>query len=234
MAASDVFDPEHSNFDASQYPNLTVVDSRAVHMLLTEIRDASTVQREYIRHADRVLTILAEEALALLATPEVITTPCGQYQGLRHPDPNNLCAVSIVRSGDICLEAVRKLIPECSVGKILMQRDESSEEKTAKHYYTKLPPNVGDADKTILLVDPMLASGGSSVGAIQELERCGVAPNKILFLVTVAAPEGIAKIFEVYPELRMICLAVDQYLNKDKYIVPGLGDFGDRYYGTQD
>lgn len=219
-----------SEFNPANHENLTIVESRAVRMLFTTIRNKNTQQRDYIIHADRLLTILAEEGLACLAEEATVDTPCGTYAGLQHPDPSGICVVSIVRSGDICLEAVRNLVPDASVGKILMQRDEEDPEKKAKLYYSKLPKDINT--KKVMLVDPMLATGGSAIGAINVLVDAGVPSANILFLVTVAAPEGVKKVFETFPELKMICLAVDECLNEEKFIVPGLGDFGDRYYGT--
>jgi len=213
------------------HPNCKVLESRALTMLFTQIRDKNTAQLPYVQYSDRLMTILAEEGIAELCTEEVtVETPCGQYKGLKMIDTDKLCAVSIVRSGDILLEAVRRLVPDVKVGKILMQRDEEDPEKKAKLYYSKLPPNVDSM--TVLLCDPMLATGGSALGAIKVLIDAKVPEDKILFLNTVAAPEGLQKLYQEYPKLRVVTAALDSKLNEHKFIVPGLGDFGDRYYGT--
>jgi len=218
--------PENPN------PNCTVLESRALTMLFTQIRDKNTKQLPYVKYSDRLMNILAEEGIAALCSEEIqVETPCGPYNGLKMIDTNNLCAVSIVRSGDILLEAVRRLVPDVKVGKILMQRDEEDPEKKAKLYYSKLPPKV--ENMTVLLCDPMLATGGSAIGALKVLIEAGVKQKNILFLITVAAPEGLEKLYKEYNELRIVCAALDSHLNEHKYIVPGLGDFGDRYYGTQ-
>lgn len=176
---------------------------------------------------------MAEEGLARLSETEtIIETPCGKWKGPQPPNNANICAVSIVRSGDILLEAVRAITPGLAVGKILMQRDEESKEKNAVHYYTKLPRQI--ASMKVILCDPMLATGGSACGALKILIEHGCKEENILFLNTVSAPEGLRVLEKKYPKVKVLAAAVDSHLNEDKYIVPGLGDFGDRYYRTED
>jgi len=213
--------------------NVVVLKSKAINVLLTAIRDKDADHIRFAHYGDRLLRILAEEALAHLpVTEEVkIMTPCGPHEGLRHPDYRSLCAVSIMRSGDILLEQVRFVAPGIHVGKILIQRDEAKADKPAVLYYSKLPKDI--KDKFVILVDPMLGTGGSSMAAIQVLEKHGVKPENVLFLNVVSCPEGIRALHSVYPGVKLVTAAVDSHLNDDKYIVPGLGDFGDRYFGTQ-
>jgi len=129
------------------------------------------------------------------------------------------------------LEAVRKIVPGVPVGKILIQRDESHQDKQPRLYYSKLP---GDIHKrSVILVDPMLGSGGTVTRAIDVLRQAGVDEKSILFLNVVSCPEGIHRLHEEYPNVRMVTCSVDPYLNDNKYIAPGLGDFGDRYYATE-
>ena len=116
------------------------------------------------------------------------------------------------------------------VGKILIQRDESTEEKVARLIYSKLPGDI--ADLRVLLVDPMLATGGSALKAIEVLEAAGVKQENIVFLNVVSCPEGLARLQKEAPGVFVITAEVDEKLNEEKYIVPGLGDFGDRYYST--
>ena len=205
--------------------------------LFTAIRDKNCPRCVYNTKCDRLCTILAEEGLALLPNVDeakVVTTPTGStYTGIEIPDvKKHVCAVSIVRSGDILLEAVRRVALGVAVGKILLQRDEEDEHKRPKLYYSKLPKDV--SERVIMLVDPMLATGGSANLAIKVLLEAGVKEKNILFLVVVAAPEGIEAVHAKYPDVRIVCAEIDDGLNEDKYIVPGLGDFGDRYYGTED
>jgi len=214
------------------HPQLTVLDSPAITALFTVIRDKNTTSREFARHADRLMRILAEEGLARLSGVKEVTveTPCGEYHGLKTPPPDQIAVVSIVRAGDTLLEAVRKSYNGVSVGKILIQRDELDPKKRPKLFYSKLPPGI--KDKHVILVDPMLATGGSAIKAIEVLAAAGVPPEQILFLNVVSCPEGLAALAAAYPQVRVVTAAVDDKLNDSKYIVPGLGDYGDRYYGT--
>lgn len=211
--------------------NTELLKSKAIDMLFTMIRDKNCCNTDYVFYSDRLCRILAEEGLARLSSEEIIIdTPCGKWKGPKPPKNSSICAVSIVRSGDILLEAVRSIIPGLAVGKILMQRDESTKEKNAIHFYTKLPKKINEMN--VLLCDPMLATGGSACGAIKILKDNNVPEEKILFLNTVSCPEGLNKINTTYPKVKIVTAAIDSHLNHDKYIVPGLGDFGDRYYRT--
>jgi uracil phosphoribosyltransferase len=171
---------------------------------------------------------------------------------------SNLCAVSIVRSGDALVEAVREVEPSIRVGKILIQRDESTVEKFPKLIYHKLPNIVTAATSGgnnsssttsstttttttgrttpdyILLCDPMLATGGSAVLALDVLckEPYNVDPKHIVFVNLVCCPEGLLFLSQHYPDVKIVTIKIDSHLNHDKYIVPGLGDFGDRFYDT--
>jgi uracil phosphoribosyltransferase len=174
------------------------------------------------------MRILAEDALAEFPpTPITFATPCSaSEEGVLGPDPTQICAVSIVRSGDALVEAVREVEPAVRVGKILIQRDEDT---ALPHLlYTKLPPGM-DALHGVLMCDPMLATGGSALLALQVL--CGthkVDPTKIILATVVCAPEGIQTIAQHFPTVKIVTIVVDDSLNEQKYIVPGLGDFGDR------
>jgi len=212
--------------------NVIELKSPAVTALLTVIRNKETSDKEFAAHANRLLRLLSEEALAHLPsmTEKVIQTPCGPYKGLVYPQLSTYCAVSIMRSGDILLEQLRKCAPEMSVGKILLQRDEHDPEKRPKLYYSKLPPDINK--KSVILVDPMLGTGGSSIAAINVLVKAGCDEKNILFVNVVACPEGIEALHKAYPHVKILTCAIDPKLNKDKFIVPGLGDFGDRYYST--
>jgi uracil phosphoribosyltransferase len=215
------------------HPNAMLVDSRAIRLLFTRIRDASTPPPAFAAHADRLMDVLALEGLALLpdTRPVTVATPCGPYEGLEAPPASSLAVVSIVRAGDSLLEAVRRAAPGVCVGKILIQRDEADALKRPRLLYVKLPRDIA-SKRAVLLVDPMLATGGSAAMAVGELVRAGVAPERIVFLNVVACPEGLAAMAAAWPSVRVVTAAVDARLNEHKYIVPGLGDFGDRYFGT--
>lgn len=155
-------------------------------------------------YGDRLMRLLAEEALSRLPTIQegVVETPCGEASGLIETDETKICLVSVVRSGDILQEAVRQLEPGVKVGKILIQRDESTVEKTPKLYYKKLPRDI--ADCYTILVDPMLATAGSAKMAIRVLVESGVDPKKVMFLNLICAPEGLKALREEYPEVRVV------------------------------
>jgi uracil phosphoribosyltransferase len=220
---------------AAPFPSsrVRVLEGRAIRALFTVIRDEKTSPAIFAPAADRLMHLLAEEALASLpGTREAsIKTPCGVFDGLRLLPPEQIAVVSVVRSGDTLLEAVRHNYPGIAVGKLVVQRDESSPEKTAKLIFSKLPHDI--TRRSVMLVDPMLATGGSARRALEVLNAAGVRDENILFVCVVAAPEGITSLTELHPNLTVITAAIDERLNEHKYIVPGLGDFGDRYYGTE-
>jgi uracil phosphoribosyltransferase len=209
-------------------PKAEVLVSPGITMLLTVIRDKVTSQKDYVNASDRLMRILAEEGLARLATEKTVTTPCGTYAGLCPFPSHMICCVDIVRSGGILLEAVRQVCPDSKTAKILIQRDE--ETAMPKLFYSKLPPNISEL--AVVLCDPMLATGGSALMAISVLKEAGVKEENILFLNVISCPEGLKALAEKAPGVRTITTGLDTHLNEQKYIVPGVGDFGDRYYGT--
>ena len=174
------------------------------------------------------MRLLIEEALALLpSTPVTVETPCGPYTGCTLPEEHRICAVSILRAADCMLGEVRAMMPSVAVGKILIQRDEAT--ALPQLMYSKLPPDV--ATRPVLLLDPMLATGGSAVAAVKVLVEAGVPPENIVFVNVVCVREGLAALAAAYPAVKVVTGAIDPILNEKKYIVPGLGDFGDRYFG---
>merc|ERR1712217_734115 len=168
------------------------------------------------------------EGLARLATERTVTTPCGTCAGSMPPASHELCLVDIIRSGGILLEAVRKLAPDSKTAKILIQRDE--ETALPKLFYSKLPDGI--CELQVILCDPMLAAGGSALTAVQVLKDAGVKEENILFLNVVSCPEGLKAMADKAPGVKILTAGLDAGLNEKKFIVPGLGDFGDRYYGT--
>jgi len=232
LNATTVFnlDPAYKSFTLDM-DKISVVNSTSVTLLSSKLRDKDTGYNDYMIYGDRIMTILAEEALA--AVPSVvrktIETPTGTFEGLAD-NGAQLCVVSIVRSGDILLESIRKLVPGIRVGKILIQRDETSEDKRPMLFYDKLPSDISKC--FVLLVDPMVATAGSMLTATDVLLEKGVNVDNMMFVNLFSCEEGLATIQERHPGLKIITLAIDDYMNSDKYIVPGVGDFGDRYYGT--
>ena len=203
---------------------LTVVDHPLAGTMLTSLRDRTTPPPLF-----RLLTKRLALALALEATRTVptrareVTTPLAPATGTAFAAP--LVAVPILRAGLGMLEAVTELFPEVAVGYIGLERDHATFEPST--YYSKLPPIEG---AYVLLLDPMLATGGSAAAACATL--AAERPARVTLLSVVAAPEGIRHLTEQHPEVDVVTAAVDERLNDQAYIVPGLGDFGDRLFGT--
>eukprot|EP00397_Hematodinium_sp_SG-2012_P030644 GEMP01032476.1.p1 GENE.GEMP01032476.1~~GEMP01032476.1.p1 ORF type:complete len:222 (+),score=38.58 GEMP01032476.1:35-700(+) len=208
------------------------VPGRAVPCLITKIRDKTTKQAEFVQYSDRLMRLVVEEGLAHLPTvkSKLIETPCGPFDGMDYGPLTGLCAVSIVRSGNALLEAVRQVLPSISVGHVLVQRDEGHPDKKPIFFYQKFPSDI--SERTVLLVDPILATGGSALAAMDCLVKAGVSPAKTIFLNIISAPEGIQALHKAYPDVTIVCAQIDPILNEHKFIIPGLGDFGDRYYNT--
>jgi len=214
--------------------NVTVIKSRPVQYLLMKLRDRNTVGREFMVYADRLMRLLAEEALCRLpsiAEDGEVETPVGTARGLVEMKRKKICVVSVVRSGDILMEAVRQVEPGVAIGKILIQRDETRPEKLPELFYQKLPRDI--AERFVILVDPLLATAGSAKMALNVLTKAGVAQHDLMFLNLICCPEGLANLYDEYPNIKVVTGAVDDYLNDQKFVVPGLGDYGDRYYQTE-
>mmetsp|Transcript_6444 Transcript_6444/g.9670 ORF Transcript_6444/g.9670 Transcript_6444/m.9670 type:complete len:217 (-) Transcript_6444:28-678(-) len=207
-----------------------VCTHRAISHLLSYLRDVKTNDAEFACYAKRLMNILAEEALCFLdhINVDIITPTNIPLKNVERIDVSNVCAVSVLRSGDALLQSFTNLVPTLAVGKILIQRDESSEEKNAVLFYSKLPAMI--SKMKIILCDPMLATGGSSVMAVEVLLEKGCQAKNIIFANLISCPEGIAKLKSKYEDVTIVTCVIDEGLNEDKYIVPGLGDFGDRFY----
>lgn len=212
-------------------PEAAVLEpTQRVRSLFTTVRDRETNRHDFVTSSDRLVSLILERALGFVEAEEVtVDTPCGPYSGCRQPPAESLCAVSIMRAADCMVGVARSLMPAISIGKILIQRDETT--ATPVLMYSKLPHDIGER-AAVLLLDPMLATGGSAITAIKVLVEAGVSPKKVVFASVVACDEGIAAVAAAYPDVQVVTGAIDPILNEKKYIVPGLGDFGDRYFGT--
>jgi len=196
-----------------------------VHDALVDLRDRSTPPDQFRRAATRISVLLAAEAMREVPSTEVtVETPLGPAPGRRVG--SDIVVVPVLRAGLGMLDAVLELMPGARVGHIGLQRDEMT--AVASRYYSKLPARL--ASSYVLMIDPMLATGGSAVAALDLLKEAGA--TRIFVVCIVAAPEGIALVDRHHPEVSIYTPAVDEGLNSQKYIVPGLGDFGDRLYGT--
>lgn len=207
--------------NASRLPQTAQLDA-----LLTIIRDASTPRSDFIFYSDRIIRLLVEEGLNHLPTvPQTVMTPTGfSYSGVSFQ--GRICGVSILRAGEAMEAGLRECCRSVRIGKILIQRDE--ETAKPKLFYAKLPEDI--ADRWVLLLDPMLATGGSAIKAIEVLIENGVKAEQILFLNLIASPEGLASMYGKFPQVKVISAWVDERLDEKSYIIPGLGDYGDRYY----
>jgi uracil phosphoribosyltransferase len=203
----------------------TLVDHPLAQHLLTRLRDRDTPPPLFRTITKRLTIALVLEAVRGLPTVDVqVETPLEPAPG-RQISPD-LVAVPILRAGLGMLEAVTELFPEISVGYVGLERDDTTLEPAS--YYEKLPPL---ADRHVLLLDPMLATGGSASRACSGLlDR---RPEQVLFVCVVSAPEGLARMEREHPDVPIFTAAVDRELNETGYILPGLGDFGDRLFGTE-
>lgn len=195
--------------------------------LITTLRNRNTTVEQYRQAADQLGTVLAVECDALFPKATVfVDTPLAHTHGtcFKH----EFVLVPILRSGLVLLPPFMRFHPEASVGFIGMRRDE----KTAipETYYIKLPPF--NQDNPILLLDPMIATGGSASLAVKILKAAGATEKQITLIAFIASPEGIAHFQKECPEAGLIVAQVDEGLDEEKRILPGLGDFGDRYFGT--
>jgi uracil phosphoribosyltransferase len=192
---------------------------------LLSLRDERTGHEAFRRMAVRISVLLAAEALRSLPTrPATVMTPLGDAPGQRVAI--DVVVVPVLRAGLGMLDAVLELVPGARVGHIGLQRDEAT--AVASRYYAKLPPNL--AESHVLIIDPMLATGGSAVEALDLLKGAGA--RRIQMICIVAAPEGICLVEQRHPDVEIFTPVVDRGLNERKFILPGLGDFGDRLYGT--
>ena len=204
--------------------SVTVVDHALAGHLLAQLRSEHTAPPVFRTLAKRLALTLALEAIRDLPATEItVRTPLEETTGLVLDD---LVAVPILRAGLGMLEAVTELFPEVAVGYIGLERDEASLEPQS--YYRKLPPVEG---RHVLVLDPMLATGGSGSAATSAIKEGG--PASIRFVCVVAAPEGIRRMEADHPDVPIFTAAIDRQLNERGYIVPGLGDFGDRLFGTE-
>jgi uracil phosphoribosyltransferase len=205
--------------------SLHIVDHPLVQDALVTLRDKRTGPESFRRAANQISVLLAAEALRNLPLSDVtVDTPMGLAEGRRVS--TNVVVVPILRAGLGMLDAVLELVPSARVGHIGLQRNETT--AVASQYYSKVPSGV---DKSVvLIVDPMLATGGCAVAALDVLRLAGATRIRIVCIV--AAPEGVRLVEQRHPDAAIYTPVVDRFLTDQKYIVPGLGDFGDRLYGT--
>ena len=204
---------------------LRIVDHPLVQDALMELRDVRTDPPAFRRAANRISVLLATEALREVpSVAGTVETPLGPADGRVVRD--DVVVVPVLRAGLGMLDAVLELLPAARVGHIGLQRDEAT--AIASRYYSRLPPDIKRS--FVLMIDPMLATGGSAVAAIDLMKDAGARTIRMICIV--AAPEGVALVEQHHPDVLVFTPVIDSHLDAHKYIVPGLGDFGDRLYGT--
>lgn len=194
---------------------------------LSILRDKKTGTKEFRELASEIANILCYEAMKNAKLDECeIETPMQKTKAKRINE-DNYAFVPILRAGMGMTDGITKLIPNAKIGVIGLYRNEETLQPVK--YFYKVPKNI--QNKEVILLDPMLATGGSAVDAISMLKEDGV--KKIKFLCIIAAPEGIKKLEAIYPDVEVYCAKIDEKLNEVGYILPGLGDAGDRIFGTK-
>ncbi|MCI9246066.1 MAG: uracil phosphoribosyltransferase [Clostridia bacterium] len=194
---------------------------------LAILRDKKTGTKEFRELISEIATFLCYEAMkdAQLEETEIETPITTMKTGKLNED--NYAFVPILRAGTGMLEGVISVVPNAKIGHIGMYRNEETFEPV--NYFFKVPKDI--EKREVIILDPMLATGGSAIDAIELLKSKGV--KKMKFLSIIGAPEGIERVEKEHPDVQIYCAHIDDYLNENKYIVPGLGDAGDRIFGTK-
>jgi len=211
--------------ESESVSNVVVVDHALVQHKLTLMRNVETPPPLFRQILRETAALLAFEAMRTLPTsPLTVETPMGSTTGVQlTTDP---AIISILRAGNGLLDGFLDIVPSATVGFLGMYRDHDTLE--AIEYYTNIP--TGLADRVTIAVDPMLATANTAISAVAKLRRAGAVDLRLVCLV--AAPEGIERLHQADPDVTIITASIDQGLNEVGYIVPGLGDAGDRIYGT--
>lgn len=209
----------------SNYSNVTLINHPLIARNLTILRDKTTPSSIFREAMGRISIILAYHALKELPLRQIrVQTPIKEATGYKLD--SQIVVVPILRAGLSLVDSLITFIPEATVGHLGLYRDEKT--KRPVQYYYKMPSELADAE--VILVDPMLATGGSAIAGLDILKKQGA--KKIRFMCLIAAPEGIEAVHKKHPEIPVITASIDEKLNENKFIVPGLGDAGDRYFGT--
>jgi uracil phosphoribosyltransferase len=207
------------------FANLRVLDHAVLRVRITRLRDRTTPMREFRLLVRDIGVYLTIEATSTLRTVEVsVRTPLESTTGHAFPRPPTI--VPILRAGLGLSDGALAVLPEARVGHLGLRRNEKTFEPIS--YYAKLPP--GAEEGPVIVVDPMLATGGTGVAAFDQLKARGC--RDLRFLVAVACPEGVRRMLERHPDVPILAAVLDRELGKDGFIHPGIGDAGDRIFGT--
>ena len=210
-----------------EYPNVTVMEHPLIIHKISKMRDVKTSSKEFREYVNEIAMLMGYEVTRDLPMEEVeIQTPIAMAK-TKIISGKKLAVVPILRAGLGMVDGMLSLMPNIRVGHIGMYRDHETLQPVP--YFCKLPADIADRD--VILVDPMLATGVSANDALGTLKERGV--KNIKFVCIVAAPDGIKAVAEKHPDVGVFCGIVDDHLNENGYIVPGLGDAGDRIYGTK-
>ncbi|MBA3579629.1 MAG: uracil phosphoribosyltransferase [Gemmatimonadota bacterium] len=212
---------------APEFPTLSIIRHPLIQHKLTILRNRETPTKTFKELVDEIAMLMAYEAtIELGLEPMDVETPLEKTVGA-HITGKKLTLVPILRAGLGMVEGILRLVPAARVGHIGLYRDHDTLKPV--DYYFKVP---GDApEREFFVLDPMLATGGSAVAAVSALKKAGA--ERIRFLCLVAAPEGVARLAEAHPDVNIYAAALDRELNSVGYILPGLGDAGDRLFGTR-
>ena len=212
--------------DTSDFPNLTVIEHPLLRHKVSLLRDVNTQKKEFQEVVDEIAMLMAYEVTSGLETEEYeVETPLEFTMGYRVRG-RRITLVPILRAGLGMVDGVMRLLPTMRVGHIGLYRHHDTLEPV--DYYFKIPPH--PEETRFIVTDPMLATGGSSSAAIQFLKDSGA--HSVRLMCIVAAPEGVQRMLEDHPDVRVFAAVLDRELNEHGYILPGLGDAGDRLYGT--
>ena len=209
------------------YDNVVIFDHPLIQHKLSILRNKETSSMEFRALISEISTLMCYEATRDLPLEDVeIETPICKMTA-KHISGKKLAIVPILRAGLGMVEGVSSLIPAARIGHIGLYRDEETLKPV--EYYCKLPKDIGERD--VIVVDPMLATGGSAIDAVSQIKLRN--PRSIRFMGIIAAPEGIEAFTKAHPDVNVYVAALDEKLNEKGYIVPGLGDAGDRIFGTK-
>lgn len=207
--------------------NVIILDHPLILHKLSILRNKNTSSKDFRALVSEIATLMCYEATRDLPTEEIeIETPICRTT-VRHIAGKKMAIVPILRAGLGMVEGISALVPSARIGHIGLYRDEETLKPV--EYYCKLPKDIGERD--VFVVDPMLATGGSGIDAVSQIKLRN--PRSIKFMCIIAAPEGIETFTKAHPDVPVYCAALDEKLNEKGYIVPGLGDAGDRIFGTK-
>ncbi len=211
-----------------QYDNVVILNHPLIQHKIAILRDENTSTKIFRELIEEITMLMTYESFkdGVPTVVKTVKTPLETCQQNVVAD-NAVAIVPILRAGLGMVSGIQSLFPSARVGHIGMYRDEETLEP--KEYYCKLPDGI--EDKFVLLVDPMLATGGSACDAIDLLKKRGC--KNIRFMAIIGAPEGVAKVAEAHPDVKVFVSTLDRQLNENGYILPGLGDAGDRLFGTK-